>query len=302
MIDPALLGASLYVPATHAKLESVLDGRASAARSVIACTEDAIAEGEVGAALTKLRRVLKRLPPKTTGPLRFVRVRNPEVLNRLLAIPGVERLHGVVVPKADRRTLPAYLRLLAGHELLMMPTLETAAAFEPDEMMALRRLLSRPAVRGRCLALRIGGNDLLALMGMRRPRHCTLYETPMGALIANLVLTFRPHGFALTAPVFEYLDEPDLLLAETRRDRAMGLVGKSAIHPDQIAVIESGLRLSERELAAARAVLAADARPVFKFDGAMLETSVHRRWATQVLSVAGMETAARPPDHADIQR
>ena len=296
MLDPALLGASLYVPATHAKLDRVLDGRTSTARSLIACTEDAVAEDDVGAALAQLKRVLKTLPPRTSGPLRFVRVRNPEVLGRLLAMPGVERLHGVVIPKADRRSLPAYLRRLDGHDLMMMPTLETAAVFEPREMLALRRLLSNPAVRARCLALRIGGNDLLCLLGMRRPRNCTLYETPMGALIANLVLTFRPQGFALTAPVFEYLDEPGLLLDETRRDRAMGLVGKTAIHPDQVEIIESGFKLCERELAAARAVLGADAPAVFKFDGAMLEPAVHRQWAASVVSRANRDPGGRATD------
>ncbi|MGQ0621722.1 MAG: HpcH/HpaI aldolase/citrate lyase family protein [Panacagrimonas sp.] len=299
MLDPALLGASLYVPATHPRLEQVLDGRASAARSVIACTEDAVAEADVGAALTQLRRVLALLPPKTRAPLRFVRVRSPEVLIELLAMPGVERLHGVVIPKADRSTLPLYLRALEGHDLMMMPTLETAAVFDPAEMRAFRRLLSKPAVRERCLALRIGGNDLLCLLGMRRPRSCTLYETPMGALIANLVLTFRPHGFALTAPVFEYLDEPALLLAETRRDRAMGLVGKSAIHPSQIGIIESGFKLCDRELAAARAVLDDGAPAVFKFDGAMLEPAVHRQWAASVLDRACSESGGVHTDYID---
>ncbi|MGQ0698690.1 MAG: HpcH/HpaI aldolase/citrate lyase family protein [Panacagrimonas sp.] len=299
MLDPALLGASLYVPATHPRLEQVLDGRASAARSVIACTEDAVAEADVGAALTHLRRVLRNLPPRTRAPLRFVRVRSPEVLIELLAMPGVDRLHGVVVPKADRSTLPPYLRALDGHDLMMMPTLETLSVFDPAEMVALRRLLSKPAVRERCLALRIGGNDLLCLMGMRRPRTCTLYETPMGALIASLVLTFRPHGFALTAPVFEYLDEPALLLAETRRDRQMGLTGKSAIHPDQIKTIEAGLSLCDRDLAAAHAVLNDGAPAVFKFDGAMMETAVHRRWATQVVAGSRQIPLGLAPDPQD---
>ena len=41
----------------------------------------------------------------------------------------------------------------------------------------------------------IGGNDLLNLLGLRRQRGHTLYETPLGAVIARLVTTFKPHGF-----------------------------------------------------------------------------------------------------------
>ncbi|AXQ27488.1 ATP-binding protein [Solimonas sp. K1W22B-7] len=298
MLDPALLGASLYVPATHPRLEQVLAGRAYEARSVIACTEDSIGESEVDSALAQLRTVLRQLPEKTSGPLRFVRVRSPEVLQRLLQIPGVDRLHGVVIPKADQNTLPVYMRELEGSDLLVMPTIETIDAFERDAMLAFRRELSRPGVRERCLALRIGGNDLLNLLGMRRPRDCTLYETPIGTLIAQLVLTFKPHGFALTAPVFEYIDDQALLLAETRRDRAMGLVGKSAIHPSQLEVIESGLRPCEREFAAAQAVLKNGAPAVFKFDGAMMEAAVHRQWATRVLARAHAGSR-RPPDAAE---
>ena len=60
-----------------------------------------------------------------------------------------------------------------------------------------------PAWRARILVLRIGGNDLLNLLGLRRQRGHTLYETPLGAVIARLVTTFKPHGFRLSAPVFE---------------------------------------------------------------------------------------------------
>jgi stress response protein SCP2 len=101
-----------------------------------------------------------------------------------------------------------------------------------------------PGVRSRILALRIGGNDLLALLGLRRPRAMTIYRTPLGPVIARLVTTFRPYGFVLTAPVFEHLDLPALLDQEVAEDIAYGMVGKTAIHPTQIAPIEQHYRVS----------------------------------------------------------
>jgi citrate lyase beta subunit len=61
-----------------------------------------------------------------------------------------------------------------------------------------------------------------------------------------LATTFLPHGFALTAPVFEGLAHPDVLQAEVRRNVEHGLLGKTAVHPDQIAHIEACTRWSAK--------------------------------------------------------
>lgn len=286
MLDAYQLGASLYVPATHAKLGAVLAGREHPAlKSVIVCTEDAVAEHELEAALRHLREVLATAA-STPGLLRFVRARNPTVLRQVLAMPGSDRLDGFVLPKISLQTLPRYLTLLRGGPHWLMPTLETAEVFEPDAMRALRSALLRPAVRARVLALRIGGNDLLRLLGMRRPRDVTLYDTPLGALLAQLMLIFRPSGFALTAPVFDFLDDDDLLREEVRRDIAFGFCGKTAIHPAQVSVIEAVFKVKAVELEAARRLIEPDCPAVFKHGGAMYEAAVHVPWAQRVFARA----------------
>ncbi|WP_413038297.1 HpcH/HpaI aldolase/citrate lyase family protein, partial [Pseudomonas savastanoi] len=35
-------------------------------------------------------------------------------------------------------------------------------------------------------------------LGLRRPRNLTIYDTPLGLTIAQLVNVFRPQGFMLT--------------------------------------------------------------------------------------------------------
>jgi len=282
-LDPHRLGASLYVPATHPKLDSVFTGDTYPdVRSLIACTEDAIAQHQLDAALARLKEVLPMLPRRDRGPLRFIRPRNVEVFKAILALAGIERVHGFVLPKIDHSTFAGYLKALGDRNFAIMPTLETAAAFEPDAMRALRKLLLLPAHKARCLALRIGGNDLLALLGIRRARNTSIYQTPIGALIPQLVMCFRPHGFQLTGPVFDGLESADTLRAEAMQDRHMGLVGKTAIHPSQTSIIEAVFRVSECELAAANALLNSDA-PVMKFDGSMLERTVHSEWARTIL-------------------
>lgn len=278
------LGASLYVPATHPKLGAVLAGREiPTLHSVIACTEDAVAERELEQALAQLAGTLARLEP--AGALqRFVRVRNPEVLRRVLAMPGVERLHGFVLPKFTQAALPDYQDLLAGSPHWLMPTLETVDVFDPEAMRALCRALQAPEWKPRILALRVGGSDLLRLLGLRRTRGLTLYDTPLGSLLAQLILTFKPQGFALTAPVFDFIDDESLLAEEARRDVAYGFCGKTAIHPSQIATIDTAFHISPSELHAARRLMEPDCPAVFKHDGAMYEAIVHRAWAQRVLA------------------
>ena len=300
MLDAYMLGASLYVPATHPKLASILAGTAyPQARSLIACTEDAIGEAEVDDALERIRGLLARLPALTSGPLRFVRPRNLEVLIQLLAMPGIERIHGFVIPKADHRTLPAYLEALERTGHVFMPTIETSAAFDVAAMVAMREVLDRDRIRERCLAIRIGGNDLLRVLGMRRPLNSTIYDTPVGALIPQLVMMFKPYGFKMTGAVMDQFNAPELLAEEARRDRLMGLDGKSAVHPRQVEVIEAVFAVAACELAAAHAVLDPEAPAVFQIDGTMLEAAVHRPWAEAVMKRHAALTHTRPRQAAE---
>jgi citrate lyase beta subunit len=282
------MGASLYVPTNHPHLLAVANGeRVSEARSVIFCTEDSVSEKELSWALFNLSMVLENMRADVPAD-RFVRVRNADVMARVLAMPGVEKLRGFVLPKSTRHNFDSYFRQVRDTEHLLMPTLETAEVFSDDEMQQFRAVLEAPGVRHRILALRIGGNDLLALLGLRRPRTMTLYRTPLGPVIARLVTTFRPYGFSLTAPVFEHLDLPDLLAEEMLEDMAYGMIGKTAIHPTQIAPIEQHYKVKPQDLAAAHAILAPDAPAVFRMHNSMCEVATHRAWAERTVAQSRM--------------
>lgn len=286
MTSPLALGASLYVPATRPDLAAVAGGRKfPGLRSVVVCTEDAVHPRDLPAALDNLAAVLARHEPG--APRVFVRPRDPAVLRRVLAMPGARRLAGFVFPKVTRRNLGDYAAAFAPDDpFQFMATLETAEAFDAVEMRALRDVLLTDPYRRRLLSLRVGGNDLLQLLGLRRPRRGTIHATPLGPVIAQLVATFRPHGINLTGPVYEYLDDPRGLARETRRDLAGGLFGKTAVHPAQVPVIEAEYKVSARELREAERVLDPDAAAVFRHDGAMCEPATHRRWAEAIVERA----------------
>jgi citrate lyase beta subunit len=278
------MGASLYVPANHKDLLQIANGeKLPQSRSLIFCTEDSVADRDLGWALFNLSVVLHNMQDEVQAE-RFVRVRNTEVLARVLAMKGAHKLTGFVIPKATRQNFEAYYRLVRDTDHMLMPTLETSEVFSEREMEAFRDLLQSPGLRGRILALRIGGNDLLALLGLRRPRAMTIYRTPLGPVIARLVTIFRPHGFMLTAPVFEHLDLPDLLDQEVMEDIAYGMVGKTAIHPSQILPIEEHYKVKPQDLAVAHAILDENSPAVFKMYESMCEVATHRAWAERMVA------------------
>lgn len=276
------LGASLYMPATRRDVRALLRGqKLPGLRSLVLCTEDAVHPDSVGEALANLRRVLPGLGER--GPLRFVRPRSPEVLAEIIDMPGSTNLDGVCLPKVDGDNIGAYLEVLEQAPLLLiMPIIETEVAFCDTALHALRRRLD--TVRERVACVRIGGNDLLQILGMKRPAHLTAYDTPLGLVIDRLIIALRPHGYELSAPVFEHIDRPEVLERELVLDVARGLFAKTAIHPTQTAVIEAAYRVAPDEASLAEAILDPCAAAVFRFAGQMAETATHGRWAQRTLA------------------
>jgi len=284
------LGASLYVPATREPENLVAIGNGKKfpqLRSVIFCTEDAVREDQVAQALRNLKQALPSLK-KTERPMRFIRVRNPHVLGRCLATAGIENIDGFVLPKVTCTNLRQYQSFFASRDaFFLMPTLETAEVFDAREMTRLRELLQKDSnFRSRVLCLRIGGNDLLNCLRVRRePRH-TIYDTPVGGLISRLAGEFIPHGFGLTAPVFEAMTRHDVLRQEIELDLLHGLIGKTAIHPDQIQVIEEQFAVEQQDLEEAEQILNPGAPAVFRMGDRMCEPTTHAHWARDILTRA----------------
>lgn len=278
------LGATLYLPATRDDLvPALLGGRHPDLRSAVICLEDAVHPLEVPLALARLQVLLARLlaEPVSARPALFVRPRDAAMLAHILRFPGIEAIDGFVIPKATADTLPAWLGVLAYDHHLLMPTLETREVFDPAEMRRLRDQLT--AIQDRVLAVRIGGNDLLQTLGARRSSERTLYDGPLGPVIAGLVAAYAPWGFALSAPVFEHFGNRALLHEEVERDLEHGLLTKTAIHPSQIGIIQAAYAVDSESHVDAQAILSADGRAVFAARQSMCEPATHHVWARATL-------------------
>ncbi|WP_237067151.1 HpcH/HpaI aldolase/citrate lyase family protein [Microbulbifer guangxiensis] len=278
------LGATLYTPCTHPNLERIFQ-RGLGARSMVYCTEDSVNPQELGIALENLANALYLFKPNKEF-LRFIRPRNSVVLEKILLMPGIEKVNGFVLPKCDLHSLPNYLSVLhkAKKRFSLMPTLETEQILDPLVLPKIRDILNQ--IKSRIICLRIGGNDLLNLMGLKRLPGISAYDTPLRSIIDQLLLTFRPVGYEISAPVFDFIDDRATLADEVARDISYGMFAKTAIHPCQLQVIEElYTQYAKIHMEQARAISANDASAVFLMNGQMMERTCHRTWARRTLAL-----------------
>lgn len=274
------LGASIYVPSNRTDLIPIVQGLKFKARSIIFCTEDSILEEEVPQGIYNIKEMLNHIDP-LTKTLFFIRVRNKEVLKEVLTLPKISRIAGFVLPKITAHNFAEYMTLLPdNHHFSIMPTLETKEVFSFNCMTELVKTFDM--YKQHILTLRIGGNDLMNIIGIRRPKNKTIYETPIGNVISNLIAIFKSEGYNLTSPVYEFLYDNENLLKEMSFDLSSGLFGKTAIHPEQIPVIESFYKVSPEDLEMAIAILDKNAKAVFNMHGTMCEVATHHNWAQEI--------------------
>ena len=303
------LGATLYVPVIHPAIAEIVAGRRiPGLRSVVLCLEDALHVADIERGLAALARLLagltardgarrervNALPDGVAGPLLFVRPRNLDMARVLAQTPGIRLVDGFVAPKIDVESLGRWWDIAAAADLRLMPTLERRWVFDPVHLAEFGAALEG-LDQDRLLALRVGGNDLLGLLGLRRLRGRTVYEGPLFSTLSQAVCQLGGRGFPLTAPVFDIIDDVETLALESRRDVEFGFVAKTAIHPSQIPIIEAAFAADEAELGMARAILAHDARAVFRHAGAMAEAATHRRWAERVVARSASYGVTRRP-------
>ncbi|MCA8257361.1 HpcH/HpaI aldolase/citrate lyase family protein [Burkholderia sp. AU31624] len=303
-LSPFALGATLYMPATRSDILDVVSGtRFPELRSLVVCLEDAVAAIDVDSALANLRALLMNIDARggraESGPLLFVRPRDAAMAAVLNDWPLMKHVDGFVVPKLTLQSLSSWENTVSRPDLYLMPTLETADVYDPGAMVELGSALKANLNR-RIIALRIGGNDLMGCLGLRRNPATTLYSTPLSYVIPMLAGIMGAQGFALTAPVFEQLATPHLLNEELELDIAHGLVGKTAIHPSQIRIIQEALRVSLEDFNCATLIVNDAAPAVFKHNDAMCEPATHYKWAVNILERAkwhGVKPTA--PSHGE---
>lgn len=290
MKEFSVLHPTLYTPATTAPAKSIdlVNGmsKIDGIWRIVLCTEDSIREDQVPDAIENLRVVLAGMDPNG-GRAVYVRVRNPEVMAKVLALPHVEKLRGFVIPKADPASFPLYAGQIAGSDFYLMPILESHLMFDRHFRETLRSILMTEGYIEKIECLRIGANDLMGHLGIRRDTaQFTVYDTPVGNLIYEIINEFRGQAgnFAVTAPVFELFQPAHdaLLLKEVAQHMMNGLLGQTVIHPRHVRIIRDAYKVSANELTSAQGILS-DTAAVTGLFGRMDERATHLKWAERIV-------------------
>ncbi|MGP3966872.1 HpcH/HpaI aldolase/citrate lyase family protein [Streptomyces sp. 6N223] len=246
MTSPAgsLLLTWLYAPGDRP--EVVAKALRSGADVVIVDLEDAVAPDRKGYALDATAELLAARPPVPVhvrlnaldGPLAASEAR------RLAPLPGLGALR---LPKV---TAPADVARVAGWAATpgtpsLYPLLENALGVENAYAIA----TAHPAVAG----VSLGEADLRADLGVTE-------EAGLAWPRGRVVLAARAAGLP-PPPQSVYPDVRDTegLARSCAAGRALGFLGRAAIHPRQLPVIERAFLPSEREIEAAEEILKASA-------------------------------------------
>jgi citrate lyase subunit beta/citryl-CoA lyase len=139
------------------------------------------------------------------------------------------------------------------------------------------------------VALMWGAEDLVASLGGTSSRFPDgRYRDVAAHARSTVLLAAGAHGKAAIDAVHLDIGDVDGLADEARDAAASGFVATACIHPSQVDVVRAAYRPDDREIAWARAVLAAaeGERGVFRWEGRMVDGPVLRH-AERVLHRAG---------------
>jgi malyl-CoA/(S)-citramalyl-CoA lyase len=118
----------------------------------------------------------------------------------------------------------------------------------------------------------IGGTQagyyMLAPKDAAGPRE-PVYGDPWHGVTAAIVAACRANGVLPVDGPFGDFSDRDGFVAQARRAATMGMVGKWAIHPSQVALANEVFTPAEAEVAEARAILAAMREAEAKGQGAV---------------------------------
>ena len=249
----------LYVPADRP--ERVVKAIASTAHAVIVDLEDAVAPGAKEAARSGLAGLLAT-PFAKVVHVRVNRVSTPWGAEDVSAVRGLGGVAGLHLPKVESPDdVGEALALVGGAPLRLHCLVESALGVENAFAIA-----SVPGVTG----LSLGEADLRAETG----------ATEAGLDWARSRIVNAAVAAGLHRPVqsaYTHVRDPDGLAASCARGRELGHLGRAAIHPDQLEVIERAYLPTGDEVARAREVVeASEGGAVALADGRFVDEAVLR--------------------------
>jgi len=294
------LRSLLFVPGDSERKQA--KARGTAADALILDLEDSVAPERLPAARDLVRQFLSA-PRAPADPALWVRVNGPGSGRMLEDLEAIGRANpdGIVLPKVSEA---GEIRVAAD----ALARIEKANGRAADSTRLI--VIATETARGvqstmgytalaRVTGITWGAEDLAAALG------ATTNRDPDGAYaftfrLARSLCLIAAASMGVQAIDGVYVDFRDVggLEREAKAARREGFLGKLAIHPDQVDVINAAFTPDAAEVERAKKIVAAfDAAPgagVLSLDGQMLDKP-HRAQAERVLAAADAAARRRGP-------
>ncbi len=274
------LGATLFVPATHKDLESVVcKKKFPELKSVLIDTEDGISESSLEIAFESIKELLKTY--KKEKLLLFIRPRNVEVLARVLKLENINSIDGFILPKFSLSNAQNYFDLLKETDFSIMPSIEGEELFNQNTLYELRDILLKN--RENILLLRFGLEDILRQLKMKRSCSDSAFDfSATSYVLGAFIATFKSAGFAISGGVYPCFKDKDGFIKDVKRDLKEGLFSKTIIHPRQIKPLHELYKVSTKELAEALEICQNN-EAVFNQNEKMAEVVTMQPYAQEII-------------------
>lgn len=257
----------LYVPGSNTRALEKAAGLA--ADMLIIDLEDAVPADRKDEARAAMRAAVTAGFPGKRVAVRINGSGSAQQAGDLAAIEGLA-LDAVVLPKVD---VPADLDPARSLGLPLLAMIET-----PVAIYAARDIAADPAVTGLIAGLNDLAHELKLPDGTDRGA--------MSHAIQAIVLAARAGGVWCFDGVYNAIDDAEGFAAEAAGGRRLGFDGKTLIHPSQVDPCNSAFAPTEREIAAAEALVAAATGGAQRHEGRMVE-DMHVAAARALLARAG---------------
>lgn len=274
--------SKLFVPGSRPEFFS--KAFASDADGLSFDLEDAVAEEKKADARTLLSDLLRSTEARATAKTLIVRVNGLDTVHfeadvAAVVLPG---LHLVNLPKPESaddvcRAAEAIEQAERANGFTQADT-KVRLLLNIESPAALRRAAKLAGAHPRVAGLQLGLGDLFEPAGIHR-RNATAVANAMFAVR----MAAAEAGVYAYDTVFADIRDADGFRAEAEMSRQMGFLGKSCIHPSQIALANDAFRPSDEELAHAQRVVAAAAQAqvdgvaAYVVDGKMIDGPFVRR-------------------------
>ncbi|MFK5976869.1 MAG: HpcH/HpaI aldolase/citrate lyase family protein [Sulfurovum sp.] len=281
-IDYYELGATLYIPIMNKNLELILkQEKYPYLKSVVICLEDSTALCDMLKGMKILENILENL--KISNLKVFVRPRDINNLKDILSFPNIDLVDGFVLPKFDTSNIASYLSIfIEKNDFYIMPILETKDVFSSLKLNDILKELE--PFREKVLVVRIGGEDILSLLGMMRDCEKSIYEImPLYIILSTIINIFKPNGFNVSSAVYACFEDYKTLHRELYSDKEHQLFNKTCIHPKQVEIIQHSYRVSIEDYEISNRLLNEN-EAIFSQNGRMYEKSTHSNWAKSIIN------------------